>query len=153
MPLDTPFHLGPFVVDEHGGLTPPVDRGANFMVHWRGCAVRAALRPIAAAAGQPAGVELNLQAVLGRVPSTAQASAALRDGVLAAMRDVAGQAPPLRLALSADHRAILHGTEALPLPMTSRNLVTQVARFVLDVAPYLDFVAEAGATPAGRANT
>ena len=47
----------------------------------------------------------------------------------------------------------MHGSEALPVPVTSRALVTQVTRFLLNVAPYLDFADEVGARPAGRVNT
>ena len=154
MPFDKPFRLGPFMVDRNGGLMPPVDRDARFCVRWRGCVVRASMRPVGSNPTQPCGVQLNLQAMLGRVPSSAEASAVERDAVLEALRDVAGQAAvPLHFALSADHRAILHGSEELPLPVTSRALVTQVARFLLGVAPYLDFLGEAGVTPVGRVNT
>ncbi len=153
MPLDMPFRLGPFLVDEHGGLMPTIGGDANFTMSWRGCLVSASMRP-SGAPEQPDAVELTLQAVLGRVPSSAEASATQREAVLEALREVAAHAvAPLHFALSADHRAILHGSEALPLPVTSRALVTQVARFLLEVAPYLDFVGEAGATSAGRVNT
>lgn len=150
MPLDMPFQLGPFMVDEQGGVTPPADRDARFTVRWRGCLVRAAMRPLASGGG----VTLGLQAVLGRVPSSASASEAERESVLAALREVADHRPAgLRFALSADHQAILHGEEDIALPVTARVLVAQVSRFLLDVAPYLDFVGEAGATPAGRVKT
>jgi hypothetical protein len=153
MPLDTPFRLGPFMVDDQGGLMPPIGGDANFTVNWRGCLVSASMRPVGAPE-QPDAVELNLHAVLGRVPSSAEATAQQREAVLEALHNVADHAiAPLYFALSVDHRAILHGSEALPIPVTSRALVTQVARFLLGVAPYLDFAGEVGVRPAGRVNT
>ena len=153
MPLDMPCRLGPFMVDDQGGLLPPADRDARFTLRWRGCAVRAAMRPLGGGAG-PGRVELTLQATLGRVPSSAEASAGRREEVLAALRGGGEGAPlSLRCGLSADHRAVLHGREELALPVTSRALVARVACFLLEAAPYLDLVAEAGATPVGSANT
>ena len=150
MPLDMPFQLGPFTVDEQGGVTPPADRDARFSVRWRGCLVRAAMRPLEAGGG----VALGLQAVLGRVPSSASASEAERDAVLAALREVAEHRPAgLRFALSADHQALLNTEAEIALPVTARVLVAQVTRFLLEVAPYLDFAGEAGVTPAGKVKT
>ncbi len=150
MPLDMPFRLGPFMVDEKGGVMPPADRDTRFTARWRGCVVHAAMRPLAAGGG----VRLGLQAVLGRVPSSASASEAHREAVLAALREVAVHRPAgLRFALSADHQAILQSEAHIALPVTARVLLAHVTQFLLKVAPYLDFAGEAGATPAGRLNT
>ena len=78
MPLDARFRLGPFMVDEAGGLLPPSDRPACFSLRWRGCRVRAELRPVGDGPAHPVAVAMALEAVLGRVPSSAAASAAQR---------------------------------------------------------------------------
>ena len=145
MPLDSPFRLGPFSVDDQGGLTPQPEGGAGFSVRWRGCVVRAAL---VRAAGEA--MELRLRAVLGRVPSSADA-AERREEVLAALRALAGGAAGV--GLSADHRVVLEATRRLEGAVTCSMLVGAVAGFMLAAAPYGDFFAESGATPAGMVNT
>ncbi len=154
MPFDTPFRLGPFLVDEAGGLMPPPDRDARFTLRWRGCRVNAALRPTGANPTAPDSIALRLQAILGRVPSSAEAGAPQRGALLAALHEITHHLQPgLSCGLSADHRVILHGETPMALPLTSRTLVTQVTRFLLDVAPYLDLTVESGATPVGTVNT
>ena len=59
----------------------------------------------------------------------------------------------LRLGLSADHRVLMRECRAFAAPLTSRALMAEVTGFVLGVAPYLDFAAEAGVAPAGMAKT
>jgi hypothetical protein len=147
MPLAAPFKLGPFLVDAAGGLIPPADREARFSVRWRGCLVQAGLRPA------EDGAALQLQAVLGRVPSSAQASPDRRDALLAVLRELVHHPAPLRLGLSADHRVVMRGDSALAAPVTSRGLVAAVTGFVLAVAPYFDLIAESGAAGAGSVNT
>jgi hypothetical protein len=99
------------------------------------------------------GATLQLQAVLGRVPSSAQASPDRRDALLAVLRQLVDHAAPLRLGLSADHRVVLRGGTELAAPVTSRSLVAAVTGFVLAVAPYFDLIAESGAAGAGSVNT
>lgn len=147
MKFDQPFRLGPFIVDRDGGLMPPHDRDARFTLRWRGCLMQAALRPLGDNPAHPDRVELQLQAVLGRVPSSAEATAPQRDAVLAVLRDMAGHEDgALRLGLSADHRLVMHEQRELAVPVTGRALIAEVANFVLEVAPYLDLAAESGAT-------
>lgn len=153
MAFDRAVRLGPFMVDETGGITPPRGHDARFTVKWRGCVMHAALR---AAGGEAAAerIELRMLAVLGRVPSTAAPDGARRDAVLAMLREANRAADgPLRLGLSADHRVLMRERRDLVPPLTSRSLIAEVTGFVLGVAPYLDFAAESGVTPAGMAKT
>ena len=101
MPLDMPFQLGPFMVDEQGGVTPPADRDARFTVRWRGCLVRAAMRPLEAGGG----MALGLQAVLGRVPSSASASESEREVALAALRARSRRAAARLIPIGPNNRA------------------------------------------------
>ena len=144
MPFDAPFQLGPFTIDPSGSLMPPIDSDASFSVRWRGCLVRAVMRPIH---GVPRDgrVELELQAMLGRVPSSAEAAAGAREGVLAMMRALgAGVRSGITASLSADHRVMLEESRRVGPGLTISVLLIELTGFVLDVAPYLDLAAEYG---------
>ena len=151
MAFDRPVWVGPFLVDENGGITPPRDRDARFTVRWRGCVMHAALRVVDGPSDDTAErIELRMLAVLGRVPSSAEASGEARNQVLTMLRDASREAAgPLRLGLSADHRVLMRECRDLAQPLTSRALMAEVTGFVLGVAPYLDFAAESGVAPAG----
>jgi hypothetical protein len=160
MPLDMPFNLGPFRVSGEGRLAlAQAGASPRFRVTWQGCRVAALLG--ANAAGE--GGLLQLEAELGRVPSTASAAgdaAAVRGAVFAALRGLPTLLPPgWSLALQADHRMVLHASRALALPTTACSLISEIAMFLLALAPYLDLLAELGVEPAsgvaapGTANT
>ncbi len=152
MASDQTVRLGPFVVDENGGITPPRDHDARFTLRWRGCVMHAALRAAGSEAVGSERIELRMTAVLGRVPSSAETCGERRDEVLTMLREANREANgPLRLGLSADHRVLMRERRDLVPPLTSRSLVAEVTGFALGVAPYLDFVAESGVTPAGTA--
>ncbi len=152
MALDRRVRLGPFLVDENGGITPPRDEDARFTLRWRGCVMHAALRALGEDAAES--IELRMLAVLGRVPSSAEASGEARNQVLTRLREANREASGnLRLGLSADHRVLMRECRAFAAPLTSRALMAEVTGFVLGVAPYLDFAAEAGVAPAGMAKT
>ena len=70
MPFDAPFHLGPFAVGLDGRLALAAPESLpRFEIAWRGCQVAASLR---ISGPDNALGELSLQAVIGRVPSTAR---------------------------------------------------------------------------------
>lgn len=151
MALDRPVRVGPFLVDENGGITPPRDHDARFTLRWRGCVMHAALRAVEGTAEEaPERIELRMLAVLGRVPSSAETSGEARNQVLTMLREANREAAgALRLGLSADHRVMMRECRDLAPPLTSRSLMAEVTGFVLGVAPYLDFAAESGVAPAG----
>ncbi len=146
MPLDTPFRLGPFVVDAHGRLQPgEPDLFPSIHVSWRGCAVHARLFG-SDASGRPA--HLALTAVVGRVPSSAGGDAALNQErrrltftALQAITSAAATGPRLRLL--PDHRFVMEADRTVELPISAADLLTQLAAFLLDLGPYLDLLAEA----------
>lgn len=139
MPLDAPYRLGPFIVDASGGITPPIDRAANFAVKWRGCVVRAELH------GDSERVGLTMRAVLGRVPSTASGGAEPREATLAVTEALKGGSKGIMAGLSPDHRVLLRTDRVIEQPVTARRLVSEVTRFVLEAAPYRDLVDASGA--------
>ena len=156
MPLDAPFRLGPFLVDTNGRLQPG-EPGLfpSFRLGWRGCPVQARLDSAPDGASVPAG--LALTAVVGRVPSTAgrdpARSRALRDATFDALRSLEGGAAA-RLRLLPDHRVAMEAMRPVAMPASAGDLVTQITCFLLDLAPYLDVLAEAGVpveTAAGAA--
>jgi hypothetical protein len=164
MPLDAPFRLGPFLVDVQGRLEPgEPGRFPCFHLAWRGCPVHARLD----GGWQPGGTtaDLLLSAVVGRVPSTAGGDAAekraRRRASFAALQGLGGGTDALHLRLLADHRVVIEGRRPVDLPVSAVDLLTQGTCFLLDLAPYLDLLAEDGvfsadagaATPAGIANT
>jgi hypothetical protein len=138
MPLDTPFVLGPFRVDPDGRLTPlRPDAAPGFSVRWRGRALHARLRA--------AGGELTIGATLGRVPSSSGGASAQRAGSFRLLRALSASLPDgWRVSLRADHRVALEATASLGAPTTAVQLLTAVARFVLELDPYLDLIDEAG---------
>ncbi|MCW3476499.1 hypothetical protein [Limobrevibacterium gyesilva] len=152
MPLDAPFRLGPFTVDEVGRLMPctPADF-PTFCVLWRGLTVRVELTVRAMAA--PEGL-LALGMALGRVPSSADPAAMPRGQVLDMLHDLATRLPAgWKLDLLADHRVGLKAARALAVPTTVTALVSEVALFLLALSPYLDVLGETGLGTGGAAGT
>ena len=147
MPLNAPFRLGPFIVDPNGRLEPgEPGRFPGFHLAWRGCPVHARLDAGDGSAAVPACVVLR--AVIGRVPSSAGGDAAgnrtRRAASLAALHALAGPAGgAARLRLLPDHRIAFEARRAVDLPASAGDLLTQVTCFLLDLAPYLDLLAEA----------
>ena len=154
MPFDAPFNLGPFAVDAMGRLSP---RGSaalpGFLFRWRGRVIRAKFAP-----DDPGPGRLLLGATLGRVPSTAHPSeSGLRPRGFQLLRLLPRALPGRwKMVLTPDHRVRLEA-EADPLPLTVTELVTELTRFLLELAPYLDVLDEAGIAGAsdavGSANT
>jgi hypothetical protein len=144
MPLDAPFRLGPFTVDQDGRLTPSTpERFPSFRVAWRGHVVQARL----SAAG-PKGGTLTLLVGLGRVPSTGRAEAPgtlPREAAFATVRALPGLLPAgWQAALLPDHRMVAETAINLALPTGAENLLTELSLFLLRLEPIFDLLAEDG---------
>ena len=162
MPLDAPFRLGPFTVDTEGLLTPSgPDSFPSFRVRWQGRTVQARLTsPPATLPGEG---KLELQARLGRVPSTADADPAQsllrREHIFTELHDLASLLPAgWHLCLGPDHGITLDRPHPLNLPTSAVQLVTEVTLFLLALGPYLELLDAAGVDPgasskAGTAKT
>lgn len=164
MPLDTPFRLGPFIVDVNGRLEPgEPGQFPSFHVVWRGCPVHASLDAGDTVAGTSA--RLVLRAVVGRVPSTAGGDTARNSerrsatlGALHGLQNAAADA--VRLRLLPDHRVAVEANRPVELPASAGDLLTQITCFLLDLRPYLDLLVEAdvavesvGAAPSSNGGT
>jgi len=154
MPFDAPFRLGPFIVDEAGRLSPGApDSFPSFSVCWRDRVLH--LRLVQAPSPGSARGSLGVEVVLGRVPSTAGGGAASgparREDAFAVLRGL----PPVlpagwEVALLADHRVRLALQTGLDVPTRASALVTEVTLLLLELAPYLDVLDEAGITAVPR---
>lgn len=155
MPFDAPFMLGPFSVDAIGRLEP-IDHGAMpaFLFRWRGRLVRARFSPDGASRGT-----LLLRTVLGRVPSTATPHEGDRRPQAFQLLHLLPPTLPAgwRMLLLPDHGVRLEADTLLTLPITATDLVVELTRFLLAVAPYLDVLEAAGvvglSAEAGTENT
>ena len=152
MPLDVPFRLGPFEVDEAGRLQAhSPDRLPVFQVAWRERTIHVCLD------GGPDDGRLALHAILGRIPSSAASDAAGRTEAFTLLRTLAGAVPAgWSVQLLADHRIDLRAERHLAMPATVTDLVAEVALFLLALAPYLDLIADDSAPalePAGMEKT
>jgi hypothetical protein len=139
MSFASPFKLGPFIVDEEGRLYPRVpDKVPSFSVCWRDRLLH--LRLSRAAAAGATQLSLGVQAVLGRIPSTAEAiGPGRRDEAFALLRNLAPVLPAgWEISLFADHRVRLDLQSGLELPTSATALVTAVTVLLLELAPYLD---------------
>jgi hypothetical protein len=156
MTFDAPFKLGPFAIDAEGRLTPYEPASAPaFLFRWHDRVVRARLGRADADTGR-----LTLQMALARVRSSASATdEALRPRSFMLLHWLERSVPHgWRMALTADHYVWLATDMAVALPITAAALLTEIACFVLDLAPYLDLMDEVGltvprlaaATPGGR---
>ena len=142
MPLNPPYILGPFSVDVEGRIAPRTGAEMpNVLFQWRGRRMHARM------VGHDADGSLCITTTLGRVPSSADpACAALRPLSLAILRGLPDALPARwRIRLLADHRARLEAEIAMPWPVTAVALVTELSRFLLALAPYLDLLDEASA--------
>lgn len=127
--------IGPFRVDAAGHLSPAdPDRPIGFGFRWRGRVVHADL-------GHGA---LSLRAAIGRVPSTA-GHARQRPAVFDAIGFLPDALPPgWHLRVLPDHRLALERSQPVDQPVTACGLVSQLVGFVLELAPYLDLLKDAG---------
>lgn len=157
MPLDAPFRLGPFLVDTQGRMEPgDPDRFPTFHLQWRGYVVHARLDTRDAADAAKGRVVFT--ASLGRVPSTAGGdaarNAARRARVFGALRGMeCATHDGWQISLLADHSVTIAAPRELELPASAVDLVTQVTCFLLDLAPYLDWLEEMELAVAPEAGT
>jgi hypothetical protein len=147
MQFDAPFMLGPFAVDPFGRLQPHAPEATpSVHVRWRGTWVtgRLAATPGEEGAAQDgARGQLSLSAVIGRVRSTAGPRPGLRAQALETLRELIGTMPQgWRMRLQPDHSARVEAERAVSLPVTATALLTAFTCFLLDLAPYLDMLAE-----------
>jgi len=147
MPFDAPFKLGPFSVDAGGRLTP-ADPAASpsFHFHWLGRLVRVRFDRTVSGDGL-----LALQVELARVQSTARSNdETLRPRCFAVVHWLERIVPPTwRVALLADHRIWLETETAIGVPITATGLLTELTRFALELAPFLELMDEVGLTIGG----
>lgn len=145
MPLDVPFQLGPFTVEESGRLIPTTEgRFPAFTVRWRGHPVDVAMERMQGARGL-----LSVSVRAGFVGSTADDKPALsqprRELAFSTLRGLATLVPDgWRLVLSPDHGVRLVAHVEIDMPTGAASLVTDVTLFLLTAAPYLDLLTEAG---------
>jgi hypothetical protein len=157
MPFDAPFSLGPFVIDDAGRLSPDLGAVPSFRLAWRGRAVQIAMRH----AEEGARDVLRVTMALARIPSTAPTGdMTARENAFALLRRLPAAMPDRwTVALSADHRIMLHAEAPIELPASAASLVTELTLFLLAVDPYLTALEEAGlgfavpAAPVGIAKT
>lgn len=144
MQLGASFKLGPFTVDAAGGLSPcdPAMAPA-FLFRWHDRIVRARLDKADNETGR-----LILQVTLARVSSSASTpDEMLRPRSFALLRWLERSTPPgWHVALLADHRVWLETATRIGLPITAAGLITEITRFALDLAPYLELMDEMGLT-------
>jgi hypothetical protein len=140
MARQTPFYLGPFVLDSEGRLTLRTpDAPPGFVVRWRGRTVHAQVKFAEGGAGT-----LALETVLGRIPSSATAMGERSRSFDRLRRLRHRPFGAWKLRLLADHRAVLEAEAAIALPITAVNLVGEVTRALLDMTPYFDLMDEVG---------
>lgn len=147
MPFDAPFKLGPFSVDAAGRLSPVNPAaGPSFHFRWHGRQVGVRFDHVTSAEGH-----LTLRVQLARIQSTACGSAeSLRPRCFEILHWLARNVPPRwRVALLADHRIWLETETPIGVPITASELLTELTRFALDLAPYLDLMDEVGLTVSG----
>ncbi|MBY0337286.1 MAG: hypothetical protein K2X11_11775 [Acetobacteraceae bacterium] len=129
-----PFPHGPFLVGRDGRLRPRPPGRPSLRFRWRGLPCSA---EFTGAEGEPV---LRLAAALGRIPYTAEDSAARR-AAFRLLRDLpAGQ---VRFALTADHH--LQAECRATGEVTAIALCGAMVRFGLALDPLLHRLAEAGA--------
>jgi len=155
MPFDAPFMLGPFAVDAMGRLAPRApDAMPGFFFRWRDRTIRAKFEQL-----DPERGRLVLRATLGRVPSTANPrDSGLRAQSFQLLHLLPSVLPgPWRVLLLPDHCVRLEADSQVILPITATDMLVELTRFLLELAPYLDLLDEAGiggaSAEAGNANT
>lgn len=146
MPFVAPFKLGPFTVDAEGRLSPRQPGAAPaFLFRCHGRVVRSRLAQFGAA---ETGLVLQAEVALGWVPSTAGVNDETERRRSFALVHWLTRVVPAgwRVRLSPDHRVWLEAETPIGLPITAAALVTRIACFALDLAPYLDLLDETGVT-------
>ncbi|WP_424812677.1 hypothetical protein [Roseococcus sp. YIM B11640] len=126
--------FGPFAVGRDGSLTPRGGLRPTLRFRWRGRSCEATLT----------GESLQLRAVAGRIPSTAEPNAD-RARTLRDVADLPAELPAgWRLRLTPDHRLTLE-TGAGP-SATIVAMMTEMVGFALALDPYLERLEAVGAS-------
>jgi hypothetical protein len=144
MPFDAPFKLGPFSIDAEGRLSPGEPSAPPaFLFRCYDRVVRARLDQASGTTGR-----LTLAMTLARVRSSASTpDDTLRPRSFALLHWLEKAVPPAwRVLLLADHRVWLEIDTRVDLPITAAALITEITRFALDLAPYLELLDEMGLT-------
>lgn len=144
MLFDAPFRLGPFWVDGEGRLTladPAARASFHFRLHGR--LIHAWFDQ-----ADPGSGRLTLQVVLARVRSTACApDQMLRPRTFALLHQLAHIVPAdWGMALLVDHRVRLETQAMIGWPITATGLVSELTRFAVQLAPYLELMDRVGLT-------
>lgn len=135
------FPHGPFLVAPDGSLTTTRPSALRFA--WRGRGVEARLEE----------GRINLSALAGRVPYTAE-SALGRPRAIAEIGRLPADLPKgWRLRVLPDHRLRLEAELPLPGTTTATALVGAMVGFALALDPYLDRLESAGVAPGSEAGT
>ena len=136
------FRLGPFVVGADGLLRSASAAAApGFSVQWRGRTARARIE----AADRGA---LRLEAVLGRVPSTALCGGdpGPRARAFGLLRALPRHLPTgWEFRLLADHYFGVAAWQSLTLPASAADLLAALTGFLVCLDPYLDVLDATGA--------
>lgn len=144
MAFGLPSSLGPFSIDDYGRIAPR--HGAempHFLFQWRDRRISARL------VDQDGDGRLQLSASLGRVPSSADSGAdpgagARRNASFGTLRRFLEILPgEWRVRLLPDHQVRLDSEVALAWPASAVELMAELTRFLLALAPYLDLLDEA----------
>jgi hypothetical protein len=127
--------IGPFLVAENGDLQLRVPAPAPvFSFIWRKTCFTVRLSE---------GL-ITLRAPAGRIPSTADGPGR-REKALAALRALPSCLPAnIRLYLLPDHRVQLDMHKELGWPTSASALMAPIVGMLLELAPVLDLMAEAG---------
>lgn len=145
MPFELPNRLGPFSIDGQGRIAPRAGAEMpHFLFHWRDRKVSARLERQQGHEDAAQG-RLLLSAWLGRVPSSADpAPAARRVASFGTLRELLEVLPgDWRVRLLPDHQVRLDAELALSWPTSAVELMAELTRFLLALAPYLDLLDEA----------
>jgi hypothetical protein len=133
--IPTHIPLGPFLVTDGGRLNfRAPDTEARFSFTWHKRCFAILLQ----------GGILSCAVPVGRLPSTSS-GAARRDAAMQLLRALGQNAPAgWHLRLLPDHRVQLHAQRDLVWPMTAAALITPIFGLLIQVAPVLDVLDEAG---------
>lgn len=146
MPFELPNSLGPFSIDGQGRIAPRAGvEMPHFLFHWRERKISARLARQHDHEDPDRG-RLMLSAWLGRVPSSADpAPAERRVASFGTLRELLEILPgDWRVRLLPDHQVRLDAEMALSWPASAVELMAELTRFLLALAPYLDLLDEEG---------
>jgi hypothetical protein len=133
--FEAPMRIGPFLIAENGTLQLREPAGEPvFSFMWRKTCFTVRVSEGA----------ISLRAPAGRIPSTSDGPGR-REKALAALRALPSCLPGnVRLHLLPDHRVQLDMQAALGWPTSASGLMAPIVGMLLQLAPVLDVMSEAG---------